>query len=529
MTSTRMSRGRGKERPGVGLISLCLAYLAGYDLNVIGKYADQDYEHERIRLVRIGCSVLIPAALTCFASYFYLGTVGMAGPGRVLLSCAFGILMLGVDSLVVTTLDKESRAGVHARVALSLCLSAVVAEPALLAQYRPAIDLRNQSELHEAKSARLHRLEEALRNSDAEAARLNERIAKDNEKLAMYQPGNMALRHLAQVVEAQNAAQTTINEVKDAKVARLRKQKSALEADRSSAEQRLHAAIVQKELERAGKGDTGLDGDGEAARSLETQQQSAQNELDNINAQLKAVSDQIQAVERDGGLSAAMATQLSESQRLQDDGSRGSGEEPEKARLEAQISRSMQSLTKNAEQQEQIWSEKRQLEKQYALERNSDSLTQTRILGEIILENPFLMFKVICMFLLTVLVDMTPLIAKLTANTGYEDYIQSLSQQRKVRSYVSRVRYIKSVTAVAREDALSKLTYLRMLREACGKSFSSSGGSRSVHLVEEKLGVELERITARMLNQTQEATPGLIRIVLRWLARFVALAKLKLS
>ena len=110
-----------------------VAGLAGYDLNLLYKYAGPEAEHERNRLVRIGASVVIPAVLSFFTALLFLRPYVGSPMTRALAAMTTALVVLIIDCIIVTTFSRNGGFVTIVRVAISLCMGVVFAEPLLLA------------------------------------------------------------------------------------------------------------------------------------------------------------------------------------------------------------------------------------------------------------------------------------------------------------------------------------------------------------------------------------------------------------
>ena len=95
----------------------------------------------------------------------------------------------------MTTLLSSSRAGIVARVVLSLCISIAIAEPLLATLFHGTVTARIESQLVIERTVEENRYDGLLAADDAQIAQLRAQVTKDQVRLEQYAPENIAMSH----------------------------------------------------------------------------------------------------------------------------------------------------------------------------------------------------------------------------------------------------------------------------------------------------------------------------------------------
>jgi hypothetical protein len=407
----------------------------------------------------------------------------------------------------------------------------------LLTVYGKTIAGRLVEQLDGRRTLREHQLDDKLKGLDAQSARSYAQMSADTLKLTEYVPGNAALRRLQAEVEQTNAAAAALDTVKQQKLQKLEKAKEGLEGEQEVRQKKLESVLIEMDRERDGKRDSGKDGKGDVWRSLMAAKAAASMELERVSNRIREVNAQIDSTDNDRSTDTVVVQRLpTESQASASPVGQGlsSDEAAAKEHLEAEIKRLNDSLEAIAVQRDAVWKEKSGLKDEYALPKHDDSLAEFRVLCELIAENPVLRVKVAALFLLVFLIDLTPILAKLTANTGYEKYLRSEARRRSVRAQPDRIKYRSSVTSEGAKTASQLCDYLKNVSSHCEASFPSDECSAHLHAIRSKVGKALLRDAGRVVDGVEnvdapERRPGSLSPPFRILGYMWSMLRAKLG
>jgi len=464
---------------------------------LVAEYAGPDATQERRKLVLIGTSVVIPALLSAFTAYFFLGPFVASLATRALLSLFVATLVLIIDCIIVTTLVKQNRLGTAARIMISACMGMVIAEPVLLTLYQKTINSRIQTELENGKAGELRDYEERLQRNENESSRRGTQLSADTDELRKYLPGNISIKRLQEKMARAAAAMQVIQAAKDVNTDRLEKQKAALDEVLRARQQSMESLIVEMSRENDGKRESGRSGRGAVYNALALEKQRVSAEIDRARDRVTELNGEIDAVQNDRTSEALLDQPPATVATVPGTGAASlllSDERNDAARLRRRVADTERSLVMLATEQAELRARKARLNAQYDPSNHDDSLTQTRVLYAILADNWFLRIKVAALFLLVFLIDLTPILVKLTARTGYDDYLATMARARIVASQPARLRFHEAAISAARaevqqlcdfrDDAVARLT--AGLPEQAGPSPARSIVAKIAQAVEQR-------------------------------------------
>jgi Domain of unknown function (DUF4407) len=190
---------------------------------------------------------------------------------------------------------------------------------------------------------------------------------------------------------------------------------------------------IEKELgemrqESAGKRDSHMAGKGSIYSHLQGELQGLKSDQQRIDEEIRVVDTQIEAARNDTAeetaVEAGYKRELSASEQS-DTGTLTAPERDERDRLEVEVAGYKSAVAAAQRQKEQVEGDLAGLPQKFALSTRNDSLAQTQALYEILTQNWFLRVKVAAIFMLLFLIDVTPVLVKLTVRTGYDEYRKS--------------------------------------------------------------------------------------------------------
>lgn len=430
---------RPRARPvadSSGLFRRIVAGLAGYDLQLVPLYAGTDAEHERKRLVRIGMSVAVPAFLMLFTTFFGLASSVEVLPTRIVFSIMASLLFLVIDSIVVTTLTKNSGMGTLVRILISVCMGIVVTEPILTLLYSKTIDAHITSTVEYEREERLGIYSAQLHKDDEASARDQGELKNDLQGLAELTPDAAAAhRQIAQQERNDDIARRA-RASQDQELANLYAQRTPLEAQKSQLDGQIEAKNVAMLHESQGKGPSGVPGHGDVYKAMQAALRGLTDDRDRITALIAGLDAKIDARLHDSAREAQAATP-SGSDDVEQSGVGSDGlttdEHLKKEALEADVDAVRIDLAQLRDDRERTNQAIARLPDEFSLSKRNDTLAQTAALYEILAANWFLRIKVTALFLLLFLADIAPVVIKLTVVTGYERYFKTLLAKQYVQ------------------------------------------------------------------------------------------------
>jgi hypothetical protein len=429
------------------------AGLAGFHLELLPNYVGADIEHERTKLTRIGGSVLLPSFLSLGTTYFLLAPYVASPTVRVALSLIAALVILRVDSLIVTTLPSSGRAGIVARLLLSLCLSVVIADPLVAALFHKEITAYTEAQLGTERTAEESKLETKLSEDDGKIAHLNEQMSGDRARLQDYAPGNLALTHFKASAALREELVGGIRTRKAERDEQLNGQLKELRQQRLDLETQIERTIIDLEQERAGKRDSKMAGKGPVYQQLQEKLESLKQQERLIDDQLAAKSREIDEQRSDTREQGEVETRLkNESAALGSYESTGKltpEEQAERDQLQSQVDGYQASLTALRGKEQQTQQELAQLPERFSISRRDDSLSQSKALKALVADSVLLQIKVGSLMLLFLLLDLTPVLTKLSVSTDYDEYIRSQRRARDIAGQPAREAFLGSVTDFA--------------------------------------------------------------------------------
>lgn len=487
-------------------ISQLLASLAGYDLGLLPLYADNLIQHELKKLVRVGSSVLIPSFFGFFTSYYLLGKY-IANPVLLCFSAlAFALLLLVVDSIIVTTLSKTKSFGWFIRIAMSVCIGIVVSEPALLVLYEKTINARIEAELAVERSREETTLHTGLTDGKRDLLATEQQLSAAIAQLANYSDQRIARLRVQELEERKQQQLSTLNERKATRLEQEQARLEALEQDRQAQSDAIEQKMLAMNTEESGGGVSGKAGRGSFWLKLKGELAVLKTQAAEFDKQIAEVNSHITAIQADRTEEEQVSAQFKTLPAIKPDLTED--ERVEKTRWDKEV----QGLTaRKAVYDELVQSLETRLtglNAKYDLSTRDDSLTQIRVLYQIAVENPVLLVKVLALFLLILFIDTVPMLVKLTVQTGYEDYVRQESQKLFAESQVKRLVYDQECINAASQKLDKLSSYAHHLTQTLDAT--QAQGKRYPH--EQVLHDEAllsMRLLARQLAQREPLTASI--------------------
>lgn len=497
------------RRPAKGLcpeiVGRVLAALAGYDLQLVPRYAGADAEHERKRLVRIGASVLIPALLGCFSVFLLLGSYAVVMPARIVMATIAALLILLIDSIVVTTLSRRGGAGVLLRLVIAACMAMVTTEPLLLCLYSKSIDAHITAKFDADLRSREQAYVVERDSLESDAARLGKRQSADLSQLQNFAPEHIALYRINRLTTQRAELLAKLRAQQSKELDTLNKMQGGLYGAREKIQGQIDGIVSALHQEEAGLGASGRRGAGPVFSALEKDLRLLESELAELNARVAAVDAEIDATIRNGPMEKVLQrnlTAITNDSPSTSAGSLSPEEAQEKRTLETEIAGLGVALAETRRQQQQVGFALERLPRDLALSTRGDTLARTEALYELISDNWLVGTKVGALFLLLFLIDMAPVIIKLTSRAGYEEYLRSVTAERRAKIATTRNAYEEEVlsTGTARMVRLNEFSRIVLagLPRSGGEEFNLRY-MRAISNVERAVG----RMTDEIIRDTQ--------------------------
>ena len=474
--------------------SLFLASLAGFDLHLLEHYTGAESEHERKKLVLIGASVLIPSLLSFFACCFVLTPHVTSLPIRVACSLVVAAFILFLDCVVVVTLSSSGRAGLTARILLSLCLSVAIADPLVAALFGKTIRASIEAQLGAERAAEEKRLNAKLKDEETQASVFNTKIEEGQVKLEAYTPGNIASGRIKQAAVRREEMVSAVRNSKMKEEDELNDQLELLQKQQRELETQIEATLIAMQQERDGKRATKKPGEGPVFLQLRQQLESLRLQHTTLAQQISDVEKRLNSLRNDKAeeIRAASAADVlaagsAESTQMTPE------EQSKREQLVTQMTELTSSLADLQIEAQQTRKEIAELPRKFDLSRRDDPLSQTRALITLAQESPLMLWKIATLMTLLLLFDMTPVLVKLTVSTGYGEYIQSLARDHSMASAPIREKFDSSVmesadhrltvTADYAVRAVQRLEYFKPL----------TSDSRHTRSAKDRISREIER------------------------------------
>ena len=496
------------EEHARGRIGSFLAALAGYDLGLVSRYATQDAEHERRKLVLAGASVMVPTVLALFTGYFFLAPYAPNVSQRVLGAVVIALVVFAVDCIIVTTLAKESLFGILVRVAISVAMGFVIAEPLLNHLFHETLNEHIAARLQTERADRERKYSDDARKLNDEATRLRSEVAGFQAVLDDYAPSNTATRHFKESSTRKEELLSGIRNRKTQDSERLNEQKRDLDKQRTELQGAIEKKLVEMQQELEGKRESRQPGVGSVYRHLQEELRVFEKEQQRISENILSLNRSLDAIANDRSAEARVEAEI-----VTDSSISGASalatltpeETRRKRQLESDIAGHAAALAGIEARQEQIRQETSGLPREFALSAHDDSLALTRALYEILAENWFLRIKAGAIFALLFLIDITPVLTKLTLKTGYDQYVKLLSGRRLAQGADSRDEIHASLVRFTRSridrwwDLRVGLTDKPGLLQPADSSHSS--------VVNLKIDREIERLLDELILEARNMQP----------------------
>lgn len=408
--------------------SLVVAGMAGYDLRLLPAYLpDLLIDHEHKKLLRIGLSVFIPSFFGFISAYYLFGKY-LHTPYILFLSAtAFALLLLVVDCIIVTTLSKATRLGLFIRLAMSVCIGIVVSEPVLLVLYEKTINARIEAELGAEKSQAETDLNAKLTAARADLSSTQTGLATKIALLANYSDDKII--HI-RALEAEKRKKELLISAADSKKPIIAEQQAifdGLQSQRAAKNLAIENKLLEMDQEAEGKRGSGKAGRGAHWTLLKSELTTLKREEAALSKQIEAARKRLEALQNPKN--EATKPDIDLNARINTVAQLTPEEQTAKTALAADISVLGQKKSDYQATVNRLEAELAGLSQKYAPDTRDDSLTATRVLYQIALENPVLFIKVMALFGLIFFIDTVPTLVKLTVKTAYDDYLRQVSQQ----------------------------------------------------------------------------------------------------
>jgi hypothetical protein len=196
----------------------------------------------------------------------------------------------------------------------------------------------------------------------------------------------------------------------------------------------------------------------------------------------------------------------------------------EKTRLQAEVKELTSEQTLYRQLVDDLEKELAGLTIKYALSNRDDSLAQTQVLYQIAAENPVLLVKVCALFLLIFFIDTVPTLVKLTVQTGYDDYLKALSQQKLQASLADNLAYDQECAHAAIEKINKLNQYARHLTDSLNATPAVSRRYPHERVLHDEAYRSM-KLLARQLAQLEYPSPSFS--MWRWLSSLPTAIKTK--
>lgn len=487
-------------------MSRFLAGLAGYDLSLVPQYAGQEVEHECKKLIRIGASVLIPSFFGFGTAYFYFGPYLESPISKLFCALAVSLILLVVDCVIVTTLSKSNLFGLFIRIAMSICLSIVLSEPALLFLFQKTIDTRIQQELDFGRIQKEQELADSLKTANDGLAKVVSDLRALRKQLDEFSVEAIAEQRGLDIQKRKSERLVRIEARKQRQIEAQHKILADLETQVRVKSDAIESKMLEMQNEDEGRRRSRKQGRGPFWLKLDRERKQLVDEKKALDQRIADAKLEIERIRSDTSdenkveeefdalmISEPAAIELSEDEK----------ERKEVLRKEFDILNERQNffreMVASREQEIGVLSEK------FDLSARTDSLTQTRTLLVIAFESPVMFIKILSLFFLVFFIDTAPVFIKLTAKTGYDDYLKSLARQRSLLSSRELDEYHMAAIASAKKVNDQVMDYKdHMMNEV----ISRSAGNRTEFAedVNFKINEVLLKHTDGILDQIDESS-----------------------
>ncbi|MGH8553018.1 MAG: DUF4407 domain-containing protein, partial [Methylococcales bacterium] len=381
-----------------------------------------------------------------------------------------------VDCVIVTTLSKTNLFGLFIRVAMSICLSIVLAEPALLFLFQKTIDTRIQEELDVGRNQKEKELNDSLKTANEGLARVVNNLRDLRRQLDEFSVQAVAQQRTREIQKRKTERLALIAGKKQRQIDGKKKLLADLEAKVQAKGGEIEAKMLEMQSEDEGRRRSRKQGQGPFWRKLDGERSQLEEERKALEQQIvaaKAEVDQIRADNTDETkvdeqfddllISESATVELSEDEK----------ERKEIVRKEFEILTERQNFFRDMVAAKEI--EIGKLADKFDISARTDSLTQTKTLLVIAFESPVMFIKILSLFFLVFFIDTAPVFIKLTAKTGYDEYLKSLARQRTLQATRELDEYLAAAIASAKKINDQMMDY----KDHMNVVLSRSNGNRS--------------------------------------------------
>jgi hypothetical protein len=479
--------------------------LAGYDLNLLPRYAGVEIEHEHKKLVRIGASVLIPSFFGFGTAFFFFGPFVEETKLKIIFAFMVSMILLAIDCIVVTTLSKNRPFGLFIRIAMSICLGIVISEPALLMLYQKTINAEIQKQLTFERKIEEDEIKKKLSDIQEKLTETESKLQKSRNSLADYSNENIAqLRFL----ESKRRIDERIGYIAQDKQKMIQTQTDLIKEfeDKLKAKQsEIEAKMLEMKAEEEGNRGSAKKGRGPFWDKLNAEKSGLERQAKSFQEDIDAAKAEVNHVRSDHSEENSIKQKLQDPRLpgLPKTGLLTEQEQADKDHLQKDVD--VYTINQNAYRKQigDFNTDLQGLSTKYDLSTRNDTLTQTAALYKIILENNILLIKVLSLFFLVFFIDTAPVFVKLTARTGYDDYFKALNRDHTAKSVSEIKSYYEAVMESRKERNFKLLDYMESMDQRIKKADGEK--SRYAKSIRSKIGEALEKNTEDMLWEIEQA------------------------
>ena len=389
------------SRADYGPIPVFLAFLGGYDLNLVPLYSKEDEQHEKNKLVLIGSSVLIPSFFGFFTSAYFFSSYIHNVKVLLLASLTVSLVLLAIDRVIVTTLQKNKLVGTVIRICISVCLSVVVSEPALLFLYQKTIEEAIKDRLDSERETAEQKLKSKITDAKQNLTATKEQLDDNRKKLSEYSDQNIAYRRSNEADKHRKQLLDTFRKEKEGEINGKQHTVQELQGRINTKRKEVEDLSLEMDREDSGARESKKSGRGPIWDNLRLQRKDINNEITSLETEKRQLLD---------GIKGIRASQLNEGtyeaviKPPSDNRNNGVLLTDDEINEKTLITNDIALLTERRDQYSKelkgLEEEVSGLKSRYAIETHNDTLAETEALYNIIRENQALMIKVGALFFL---------------------------------------------------------------------------------------------------------------------------------
>jgi hypothetical protein len=377
-------------------------------------------------------SVLVPSIFGFWAVNFLLSTYIKDTFVVLLASLCFSLLLLVIDSTIVTTLSKTRGGGLLIRIAISICLGIVVSEPATLFIFSKSINEHIENKLGGEKKSAHEKLNTELLNTKSMVSNVENKLNSLKSKRSNYNEDRVKESRFIENLNIKNGNLKTIAESKAKRISVLNEKISQLEGNRKEKAIEIEKQLLEMEKEEQGKRASGRGGKGEHWEVLNKGYISLRHDELVIQKQIVQTQNSITEIQGDNSAESKVNETFSAKQYFAKTGTSilNDDEQKEKEHLDIEIDNYKKQQNEYLNKILELESKISNLDSKFEFKPdNYDSISQTNALYEIATENLVLKVKILGLFFFVFFMDSAAVIAKITVQTLYDDGIRHTYQE----------------------------------------------------------------------------------------------------